>query len=127
MSVRVIDCVAEVLTTTLPNPTLAALMLNVPTDALNCRAKLLEVRLRTAVNVTVCEFATEDTSAVKPALVAFAGTVTVAGMMTAVLLLDRFTLTPPTGAAADNVTVQAFCAEPVADAMLHVSAFNDRL
>jgi hypothetical protein len=44
---------------------------------------------------------------VNAVLVALAGTVTVAGSVTAALLLDKLTLIPPLGAAALSVTVQA--------------------
>jgi len=43
---------------------------------------------------------------VKPPLVAPAATVTLAGTVTLVLLLDNARVTPPVGAGADNVTVQ---------------------
>jgi hypothetical protein len=59
--------------------------------------------------------------AVKPALVAPAGTVTVAGTVTAALLLDRPTLSPPAGAAAFRFTVHASFANPDTDALLHAS------
>jgi hypothetical protein len=55
--------------------------------------------------------------------VAFAGTVTVAGTVTAVLLLDRLTLTPP-AAAAFSVTMQESVPAPVTDALLQSSALN---
>jgi P pilus assembly chaperone PapD len=61
---------------------------------------------------------------VKPALVAFAGTVTVAGSVTAALLLARLTLSPPLGAAAVSVTVQASSTHPVVDVVVQVSVFN---
>ena len=59
-----------------------------------------------------------------PAVVAFAGTVTVAGTVTAALLLDRLTLSPPLGAAALSLTVQASVPDPVMDPPLQESAFN---
>jgi hypothetical protein len=61
---------------------------------------------------------------VNPALVALAGTVTVAGTVTAVLLLDRLTLRPPLAAAAFSVTVQASLPAPVIDALPQDSALN---
>jgi hypothetical protein len=51
--------------------------------------------------------------AVKLALLAPAATVTVAGTVTAELLLDRLTLTPPLGAAALSPTVQVSVPAPV--------------
>ena len=56
-----------------------------------------------------------------PALVALAGTTTVAGTVTAALLLVRPTLKPPLPAAALSVTVQVSLPEPVIDALLQVS------
>ena len=77
-----------------------------------------------AVIVTACAITTEDTVAVNPALVAFAGTVTVLGTVTAELLVDRFTLSPPFGAAAVSVTVHASVPDPVMTALLQLSALN---
>jgi hypothetical protein len=51
--------------------------------------------------------------AVNPALVEFAGTVTVLGTVTAELLLDRFTISPSPCAGAVNVTVHASAPAPV--------------
>ena len=62
--------------------------------------------------------------AVNPTLVAFAGTVTVLGIVTAELLLDRFTLSPPLGAAAVSVTVHASDSDPVMAPLLQCSALN---
>lgn len=55
----------------------------------------------------------------KPALVAFAATITDAGTVTDSLLLDRCTANPPPGAAAVRLTVQASAPAPVIDALLH--------
>jgi len=67
---------------------------------------------------------TDETVALKLALVAFAATVTDAGTVTLVLLLDRLTLTPPLGAAAFTVTVQASVPDPVIEELVQVSALS---
>ena len=59
-----------------------------------------------AVRFTVVLAVTAVAVAVKNAFVLPAGTVTPAGTVRALLLLDRFTLSPPAGAAAVSVTVQ---------------------
>ena len=59
-----------------------------------------------------------------PALVALAGTVTDAGTVTAVLLLERLTVSPPLPAAAFRVTVQASLPAPVIEALPQESALN---
>ena len=59
-----------------------------------------------AVRFTVVVVVTAVAVAVKNAFVLPAGTVTPAGTVRALLLLDRFTLSPPAGAAAVKVTVQ---------------------
>jgi hypothetical protein len=61
---------------------------------------------------------------VNPALVAFTGTVTVLGTVTAELLLDRFTVSPSLGAEAVRVTVQASVPDPVMAPLLQYSALN---
>ena len=60
-----------------------------------------------AVNVAACAVVTDETEAVNAALVALAATVTVAGTLTAALLLDRLTLNPPLGATALSDIVPA--------------------
>jgi hypothetical protein len=67
---------------------------------------------------------TEDTVAVKLAVVAPAATVTLAGTTTAELLLARLTANPPLGAAAFSVTVQLSVPAPVIDPLAQVSALN---
>ena len=62
--------------------------------------------------------------AVNPTLAAFAGTVTVLGIVIAELLLDRFTLSPPLGAAAVSVTVHASVPDPVMVPLLQYSALS---
>jgi hypothetical protein len=63
--------------------------------------------------------------AVNAALVAFAGTITEAGTLTAALLLDSFTDCPPLPAAELSVTVQTSVPDPVIDALLQESANAD--
>ena len=121
---RVTDCVAGVFSATSPNARLAALTLSVGMAAFNCRAKLFETPPALAVSVTACAELTEETVAVNPALVAFAGTVTVAGTVTAALLLARLTTKAPLAAAAVKVTVQASVPAPVIEVLLHEIALN---
>ena len=121
---KVTDCAAAWFTTTLPNARLVTLMFSVGTAAFNCRVKLSDTLPALALRVTASAVATDDTVAVNPALVAFAGTTIDAGTVTAVLLLDRLTLRPPLGAAASSVTMQASVPDPVMDALLQKSALN---
>jgi hypothetical protein len=67
---------------------------------------------------------TEATVAMNPALVAPAGTVTVTGTMTAGLLLARLAVSPPLGAAAFSVTVQASVADPVRALLVQFNELN---
>jgi hypothetical protein len=124
VEVNVTGNVEAVFTVTLPNARLAGLMVNVGTAAFNCSAKVLETPPALAVRVTACPVVTEDTVAVNPALVALAGTTTVAGTVTAALLLTRETLKPLLPAGPLSVTVQASLPAPVIDALLQESALN---
>ena len=124
VEVNVTGSVDGVFTVTLPNARLAGLMVNVGTAAFNCKAKVLETPPALAVRVTDCAVVTEDTVAVNPALVALAGTTTVAGTVTAVLLLLKPTLTPPLPAAELSVTVQLSLPAPVIDALLQDTELN---
>ena len=85
------------------------------TTAFSCIPKVLATPPALAVNVAVCVLLTADTVTVKPALVNFSGTVTVAGTATAALLLARLTVSPPCGAGPLSVTVQASVADPVSE------------
>jgi hypothetical protein len=119
--------VDAVFTVTLPNAKLAGLIVNCELAtgaAFSCREKVLETLPALAVRVTACADVTEDTVAVNPALVAFAGTINVAGSVTAELLLARFTLRPPLPAAAVSVTVQLSLPDSAIDALLQESALN---
>ena len=124
VDVSVTDFVAGVFRFTLPKVTLVALRLSVGWAAFNFRVKLVETLFADAVSVTDCAELTDETFAVKLAVVAFAATVTVAGTVTAALLLARLTLTPPLPAAALNVTVQASVPDPVMVPLLQVSALK---
>lgn len=67
---------------------------------------------------------TADTVAVKPALVAPAGTVTEEGTATAVLLLASATVSPPTVAGAFSVTVQLSVPAPVIRPLLQLNPLS---
>ena len=124
VEVNVTGSVEAVFTVTLPNARLVGLTVNVGTAAFSCRAKLLETLPALAVRVTACAVVTEETVAVNPALVALAGTTTVAGTVTAALLLVKPTLKPPLPAAVVSVTVHASLPAPVIDALLQDNALN---
>jgi hypothetical protein len=91
----------------------------------SCRAKVSETPLALAVRVAVCAVLTEETVAVKPAVVEPAATVTVAGTVTALSLLERLTLKPPLGAAAFSATVQESVPAPEIDPLAQLN--EDRL
>lgn len=79
----------------------------------SCNAKTCETPLAVAVRVADWDEVTVATVAVNVAVVALAATLTEAGTVTAVLLLDRLTLRPPVGAGADKVTVQVSLPAPL--------------
>ena len=114
-------CVVGVLTATLPNARLVALIPRVEEDEPNCKANVFATVPALAVSVAVCAELTVETVAEKLALVAPAATVTVAGNVTAVLLLARFTAKPPVAAAAFRDTVQLSVPAPVSDPFAHTS------
>jgi hypothetical protein len=124
VDVRVTDSAAAVPTVTLPNDKLEVLMLSPGVTAFNCRENDCEVPLSLAERVTVSGEVTAATVAAKPALVAPAATCTEAGTLTAPLLLVKFTVTPPLGAAALKVTVQLSDAAPVIVPVAHVNAIG---
>jgi hypothetical protein len=90
----------------LPNPIEVAFTVNAAVAAFNCTAKVFEDEFALAVNVTVCAVLTDFTFAVKDTEDAPGATVTLAGAVTAVLLLDTATACPPVGAVELNDTVQ---------------------
>lgn len=78
----------------------------------------LAVRFIAWLEVTVA------TLALKPALLAPAGTTTDAGTLAAVLLLDRLTVWPPVGAVEFNDTVQEDVAGPTRELLAHTSVLT---
>jgi hypothetical protein len=125
VDVKVTDFATGVFKVSLPKAKLVVLTLSVCIAASNCRAKALETVPWLAVRVTACDVQFHhETVAMKEALVAPPGTVTEDGNVTAALLLNRFTVSPPLGAAALNTTVQGSCTHPVSDDWLHVIAFS---
>ncbi|MEA2539246.1 MAG: hypothetical protein QOH35_612 [Acidobacteriaceae bacterium] len=127
VDVSVTDNVDDVFTVTFPKAKLAVLMFNVATfaaEAFSCIEKVLETPPALAVNDTTCAIVTADTVAANPALVALAGTVTVAGTAMAALLLAKPTLKPLLPAAELRVTVHASLPAPVSDVLLQEIALN---
>jgi hypothetical protein len=127
---RVSVCVAAVFTFTLPKAMLDELMLSVGTAAPSDRAKVsvtplaLAVRVTAAPEVEAAPDLTEETVAVKLAVVAPAATVTEAGTVTALLLLARLTAKPPLAAAAFRVTLQLTVPAPVTEPLVQLSALS---
>lgn len=122
--VRVTLCVDGVFRSTLPKA-----MVVEPTESAgpltpSCRAKVFVTPPAVAVIVAVVAVVTAVAVAVKEAVVAFAGTVTEAGSVTALLLLERETASPPAPAAAFRVTVQASVAAPESEASVQETALR---
>lgn len=125
VELKVSGCVVGVLIVALPNEMLLVLIVSVGVDALKCRAKVLETPPPLAVIVATCGEETDDTLAVNAAVVAPAGTKSVAGTTTDALLLARLRLRPPLGAGRLSVTAQAAVPAPVIDALVHDSALKE--
>lgn len=105
------DFVTAVSTTTSSKDRLPALTLMVCVHAFSCSAKLMELEPALAPSVAVCVVVTDFTLAVNCAIVAFAGTVTVAGTVTAALPLERPMLTLSAETVL-NLTVQVSVPDP---------------
>ncbi len=86
------ECETDVPSATFPKDREVALRLNAAVAAFNCSATLFEEELAPAVKVAVWAVLTEATLAVKEALEVPDATDTLAGTVTALLLLDRVTL-----------------------------------
>jgi hypothetical protein len=121
---RVRACVVAAFTFTLPKDKLDELTLSVGTPALSVRAKVFDTLPALAVRVAVCAVLTDETVAVKLAVVEPAATVTEAGTVTVELLLARLTAKPPVGAAAFSVTVQLSVPDPVNEPLVQLSALS---
>ena len=124
LEVTVTDFVTAVPTDTLPNASEVALRLRAGTDAFSCIAKFCEEELRLAATEAACELVTEATFAVNDAVDRPEATATVAGTVTALLLLATLTLTPPDGAAELSDTVQGVVPAPVNELLPHERAFT---
>jgi hypothetical protein len=122
LEVTVIDFVIAVPTATLPNDSELGLRLTAGVAAFNCKAKLCDEPFAFAETVAVCDALTEVTLAVKVAADAPEATVTLAGTVTAALLLATFTLRPPDGAAELSERVHAVDPAPVNELVAHENA-----
>jgi hypothetical protein len=122
--VKVRDWVAGEFRSTSPKAMVVAFTLSVGVPVPSCRAKVSATLLALAVRVAVWAVVTEETVAVKAAVVAPAATVTEAGTVTDELLLARFTVNPPVGAAAFSVTVQLSVPDPVNDPLVQLSPLS---
>jgi hypothetical protein len=127
VEVSITGSVDDVFRVTFPKAKVAVLMFNegmFAWEAFSCIAKVLETPPALAVKVTACAVVTADTVAVNAALVAFAGTITVAGTATAALPLPKLTLKPLLPAAVVNVTEQASLPAPVRDGVAQEIALS---
>jgi hypothetical protein len=104
--------------------TLQIMELRVDVAAFNWRLKVLKTEPALAVSVTACDELEDETFAVNPTLVAYGGTFTVAGTVTAPLLLDKLTGSPALGAIPLSVTVHATVPAPEIDPGLQESALR---
>jgi hypothetical protein len=121
---RVSVWLVAVFTLTLPTERLAGLTLNVATPAFSCRPNVVVTLPALAVNVTAWAVLTAETVAVKLADVVPPATATLAGTVTAELLLARLTVKPLLAAAAFRNTVQLSDPAPVIDALVQLRRFN---
>jgi hypothetical protein len=98
--------VTDEFTVTSPKARLLVLSDSCGDPPVSCKANVLVTAPAVALRVAVVVVLTAATVAVKAALAALAATVTEAGTVTELLLLDRVTVCPPVPAAALSVTVQ---------------------
>jgi hypothetical protein len=122
--VRVSDCVVAVFSWVVPKLRDAELRVRAGVAAFSCRAVLADAPFAVAVMVTLCAVGTATAVAVKGAVVAPAGTVIESGTATALLLLERLTVSPLPGARADSVTVQLSVAAPVSEPVAHATVLG---
>lgn len=95
LEVTVIDFETAVPTETLPNASEVALRVSAGVAAFSCNATLFDELFDVAVTVAVCVVLTALALALKAALDAPAATVTLAGTVSALVLLASATLCPP--------------------------------
>lgn len=114
---RMSVCVAIVVTATSPKFTLDELRFRIGPEAFSCIANVSDTPLALAVRVAAWLELAGEMDAVKVALAAPAGTVTVPGTVTNELLLTRFSENPPLAAAALSATTQLSVPDPAIEAM----------
>lgn len=119
VDVSVTDWVEGVFKSTFPKAMLLALTPSDAAPTFSCRAKVVEIPPKFAVRVTARADETAEYAALKLAVVAPAAIVTLAGTVTAVLLLLKLTLAPPLGAALVKDTVHTSVPVPATAALLH--------
>ena len=124
LEVIVTDFVTAVPTATLPNDSDVADRVNAGVAAFSCKAKFCDEPFSFAVTVAVCAVLTEATVAVKAAVDAPAGTDTLAGTVTELLLLASDTPRPPVGAGPDKLTVHPSAREPVIELLVQDNALT---
>jgi hypothetical protein len=122
--VRVTDCVPVLPTETFPKVTVDVLKVRTGVAAFSCSKTDFDVLPLVAVRVADCAVATEATPAVKRPFVDPAGIVMLAGTVTALLLLARFTVSPPVGAEPDKLSVQVSASVPMIEALLQETALT---
>lgn len=110
---KVTGCVTGVFTATSVNTRLVSLTLSTEVAALNRRETLRELPPEFAVSVIDCVVVTEDILAMNWAAVTLAPRVTVAGTVTAALLLVTLTLVGPLDDPGDTFTVQMSVPDPL--------------
>jgi hypothetical protein len=118
---RVTDWVVVVFTLTLPNDKLVALIPRVGTLEPNSNANVSALSPDLAVSFTASGELTVPAVAVKLAFFTPDATVTDAGTVTAVLLLDRLTASPVLAATVFRVTVQMSDPAVVSDPLAQLS------
>ena len=106
LAVAFVSVTVQVALWPVPNVTGAQLSDDSCAGAARFSVKVCELLLALAVTTAVWSVTTDPTVAVKTAVVAPAGTVTLAGTVALALLLESDTAKPPVGAAALDVTVQ---------------------
>src|ERR1700761_8265454 len=120
--VTVIDCVIGAFTAVVPNAIPVELIVSADPLGVSCKANVVELPAAEAVSVAASAVPTVEILALKCAAVAPAGTVTVAGRLTAPTLLAKLTTRPPAAAATLSVTVQGSVPEPAIVVRLQDSA-----